>query len=170
VYISCTTPRSCVSVLFLANSTDCLIFPLLAAGLGLSVGWSGGVDRMAVADADQVAPEGCTLRLRSLGDRTSPPADWKLTVTLTSTGSYRTVSSFSLSVGAEGRWQFLTGGRKRLPANNRRARWPRHAKTCQFAGTFDDCDWIRSNDLPASGGWARFERRLVWGRGPHGSC
>jgi hypothetical protein len=25
-------------------------------------------------------------------------------------------------------------------------------------------------DLPASGGWARFERRLFWGRGPHGSC
>jgi len=34
----------------------------LAAGLGLSVGLSGGVDRLAVADADQVAPEGCTLR------------------------------------------------------------------------------------------------------------
>jgi hypothetical protein len=47
-----------------------MIYPLLAAGLGLSVGCSGGVDRMAVADADQVAPEGCTLRLRSLGDRT----------------------------------------------------------------------------------------------------
>ena len=44
-----------------------MIYPLLAAGLGLSVGCSGGVDRMAVADADQVAPEGCTLRLRSLG-------------------------------------------------------------------------------------------------------
>jgi hypothetical protein len=48
-----------------------MIYPLLAAGLGLSVGCSGGVDRMAVADADQVAPEGCTLRLRSLGDRDS---------------------------------------------------------------------------------------------------
>jgi hypothetical protein len=58
------------SVLFLADSSDCSIYPFLAAGLGLSVGWSGGVDRMAVADADQVAPEGCTLRLRSLGDRT----------------------------------------------------------------------------------------------------
>jgi colanic acid biosynthesis glycosyl transferase WcaI len=31
---------------------------------------SRGVDRMAVADADQVAPEGRILRLRSLGDRT----------------------------------------------------------------------------------------------------
>jgi hypothetical protein len=29
-----------------------MIYPLLAAGLGLSVGCSGGVDRMAVADAD----------------------------------------------------------------------------------------------------------------------
>jgi len=27
--------------------------------------------------------------------------------------------------------------------------------TCQFGGTFNDCDWVRSNDLPASGGWAR---------------
>jgi hypothetical protein len=170
VYNKIRHTRSCVSVLFLSNSSNCSIYPLLAAGLGLSVGCSGGVDRMAVADADQVAPEGCTLRLRSLGDRTSPPADWKLTVALTFTGSHRTVGSFSLSVGAEGRWHFLTGGRKRLPASERRARWPRHAKTCQFAGMFDGCDWVRNNDLPASGGWARFERRLFWGRGPHGSC
>jgi len=31
---------------------------------------SGGEVRVAVATSDQVAPEGCTLRLRSLGDRT----------------------------------------------------------------------------------------------------
>ena len=48
-----------------------LIFPLLAAGLTLSVGYAGGVDRGAEASADQVAPAGCLQRLRSPGDRTS---------------------------------------------------------------------------------------------------
>ena len=43
---------------------------LLGAGLDLSVGCSGGEVRVAVATSDQVAPEGCTMRLRSLGDRT----------------------------------------------------------------------------------------------------
>ena len=47
-----------------------MIHSLLGAGLDLSVGCSGGEVRVAVATSDQVAPEGCTLRLRSLGDRT----------------------------------------------------------------------------------------------------
>jgi hypothetical protein len=69
---------------------------------------------VAVATSDQVAPEGCTLRLRSLGDRTSPSAGWKLTVALTITGTYRTVGSFSFSAGVEGRGQLLTGTAKKV--------------------------------------------------------
>jgi hypothetical protein len=57
----------------LATAAICfaaLVHSLLGAGLDLSVGCSGGEVRVAVATSDQVAPEGCTLRLRSLGDRT----------------------------------------------------------------------------------------------------
>jgi hypothetical protein len=42
-----------------------LILPILAAGLLVGVGSAGGEDRGAVASADQVAPGGCTVRLRS---------------------------------------------------------------------------------------------------------
>ncbi len=45
------------------------IFPLLAAGLYVSVGCAGGVGRGAYASADEVAPAGCLRRLRSPGDR-----------------------------------------------------------------------------------------------------
>lgn len=57
----------------LATAAVCfaaLVHSLLGAGLDLSVGCSGGEVRVAVATSDQVAPEGCTQRLRSLGDRT----------------------------------------------------------------------------------------------------
>ena len=47
-----------------------MVHSLLGAGLDLSVGCSGGEVRVAVATSDQVAPEGRTLRRRSLGDRT----------------------------------------------------------------------------------------------------
>ena len=89
---------------------------LLAAGLLWSVGIAGGVDREALASADQVAPEGRTLRLRSLGDRTPRPAEKELAVALTISGTYRTVGSFSFSLGVEGRWSTLTGASKRLLA------------------------------------------------------
>ena len=46
-----------------------LIFPLLAAGLGLSVSLAVGVDRGSVESADQVAADGCVEQLRSPGDR-----------------------------------------------------------------------------------------------------
>jgi hypothetical protein len=68
-----------------------------------------------MASADQVAPEGRTLRLRSLGDWTSRPAERKLTVALAIMGTYRTVSSFSFSLVVEGRGPSLTGNLKRLP-------------------------------------------------------
>ena len=75
---------------------------------------AGGVDREAMASADQVAPEGRTLRLRSLGDRTSRPAERKLAVALAISGTYRTVGSFSFSLAAEGSWSTLTSASKRL--------------------------------------------------------
>ena len=53
-----------------AICSPAMIHSLLGAGLDLSVGCYGGEVRVAVATSDQVAPEGCTLRLRSLGDRT----------------------------------------------------------------------------------------------------
>jgi hypothetical protein len=98
-----------------------LIFPLLAAGLALSAGCAGGVDRGADASADQVAPAGCHERLRSPGDRPSRPAEVHVTGTLFITGSYRTVDNISLSVGAEGRWRLLTADLKRIGLGSRSA-------------------------------------------------
>jgi hypothetical protein len=46
-----------------------LILSLSATGLHVGAGRSEGADCRAVVPADQVAPEGCTLRLRSPGDR-----------------------------------------------------------------------------------------------------
>jgi hypothetical protein len=97
-----------------------LIFPLLAAGLWVSVGCAGGVDRGAYASADQVAPAGCYERLRTPGDRTSRPAEVDITGTLTITGSYRTVGNFSLAVGVKGRWRLLTVDPKRILPHNRK--------------------------------------------------
>ncbi len=91
-----------------------LIFPLLAAGLYVSVGCAGGVDRGAYASADQVAPAGCLRCLRSPGDQPSRPAEWYVTGTLAIQGSYWTVDNISISVGAEGRWLLLTTNLKRI--------------------------------------------------------
>src|SRR3569832_1887199 len=85
-----------------------LIFPLLTAGLLASVGLAGGEDRGAVAHSGQVAPEGCTSRLRSPGDEISRPAEVILTVALSISGSHWTVKSFSFSAGVEGSWPVWT--------------------------------------------------------------
>src|SRR5260221_6214931 len=75
-----------------------LISPLLAAGLALSVGCAGGVDRGADASADQVAPAGCYERLRTPGDRPSHPSEVEVTRTLALTGTYQTVDNYYRSL------------------------------------------------------------------------
>jgi hypothetical protein len=87
----------------------------------MSVGGAGGEDGGAVASADQVAPGGCTVRLRSPGDQTSRPAEFELTGALSVKGTYRTVRSFSFSAGVEVRGYQLTRRPKRLVADERRA-------------------------------------------------
>jgi hypothetical protein len=76
---------------------------------------------VAVATSDQVAPEECTLHPRSLGDRTSLSARWKLTVTLTIAGTYRTVGNFSFSARVEGRDKLLTCAAKKVGGLRRSA-------------------------------------------------
>jgi hypothetical protein len=147
------------------------IYSLLAAGLSTSVGRLGGVDRTAPRCADQVGPVGRVERLRSPGDRTSRPAEWTVTGTLSFSGSHWTVDNFSVSAGVEWRRWPLTTGSKTLGRCFRRlfARWLSDAKTCQLAGTLDRGRCGLGPDLPASGGWAQYERRTSWGRGPHGT-
>jgi hypothetical protein len=53
---------------------------------------------------------------RSPGDRTSPLAEWRATVSLSLAGSYRAVSNFSFCADAEGRRSVLPRALKRLKA------------------------------------------------------